>query len=158
MRGLWLSCCWLNYRAVLPLLSTHCLFHLSWPQHTRPPGLCPPCRWKSQDQEAWKSPPTFTGWRQEAQVVSPLAPSSPGALTAAPPSCLSSGSAVCLPESRHFLTYNIMSQGCIKLLQSLADIWGPPLLPCFLPLCIRLHLHDARFPPHPRRASPSSNF
>lgn len=44
----------------------------------------------------------------------------PGALTAGSPSCLSS--AVCLSKSLNFLTYNIMSQGCIKLLQSLADI------------------------------------
>lgn len=55
----------------------------------------------------------------------------PGAFTADSPSCLSS--AICLSESLNFLTYNTMSQGCIKLLQSLADIQDPPLLPCFLP-------------------------
>lgn len=44
----------------------------------------------------------------------------PGAFTASFPSCLSS--AICLPESLNFLTYNMMSQGCIKLLQNLADI------------------------------------
>lgn len=72
VRGIWLSCCWLNYRAVLPL-STHCLFHLSWPQHTRPPGYAHLADGKAKIR---KSPPIFTVWRQKNPVVNPLAPSS----------------------------------------------------------------------------------
>lgn len=66
VRGIWRSCCWLNYRAGLPL-STHCLFHLSWHQHARPPGYAHLADGKAKR----KSSPIFTVWRQKSPMVNP---------------------------------------------------------------------------------------